>query len=409
MTPVAAAAILAAAASFAQTAPRASLEAPTALFPVLPAAAVPVERPLGLTALVGGSLLGTPAPGLTPASVGRLQALAERSGLPLFVDEKGKVGVVAAKDVWDGRRTVLPTVEEAVGKGHFVVEPPKRSAEGDLGLLQRLSRPQSTALQLSKLQRTRRGDGESFDFAVIGDAEPGRFWFSRGLFGRPGVFARLLRAADAAGPDFIFQMGDMVSRGTVERFREFVWGLIEARLRAPYLTAIGNHDRHKPHGITHDRVYRAVMGATDYVFDRGGWRFVVVDSSAGRVTKPQLDWLESQLDPDVPTVVFTHMPPAPLGHWTDWGALKGAGGFKEGSARFVALMEKYKVKRVYMGHIHALDAHERNGVRYVLTGGGGSPLFPGPGRKLHHWLSVSVGPEGLVETVHADDGSTFPL
>jgi len=49
-------------------------------------------------------------------------------------------------------------------------------------------------------------------------------------------------------------------------------------------------------------------------------------------------------------------------------------------------------------------------VKYVLTGGGGSPLYPGPVKqRLHHWLSVEAGPEGLVETVHAADGSTFPL
>jgi len=103
----------------------------------------------------------------------------------------------------------------------------------------------------------------------------------------------------------------------------------------------------------------------------------------------------------VPTVVFTHIPPAPLSEWTDWGALKGAGGFKEGSQAFMDLMTVNKVARVYMGHIHGLGTLER---------GGGSPLFPGPvKKKLPHWLSVEAGPNGLVETVHAADGSSFPL
>lgn len=59
------------------------------------------------------------------------------------------------------------------------------------------------------------------------------------------------------------------------------------------------------------------------------------------------------------------------------------------------LMSLNKVARVYMGHIHGLGTLERGGVKYVLTGGGGSPLFPGPA--------------GLVETVHAADGSSFLL
>ena len=76
----------------------------------------------------------------------------------------------------------------------------------------------------------------------------------------------------------------------------------------------------------------------------------------------------------------------------------------------MSLMSANKVARVYMGHIHGLGVLERGGVKYVLTGGGGSPLYPGPVKqRLHHWLSVEAGPEGLVETVHTADGSTFPL
>ena len=112
----------------------------------------------------------------------------------------------------------------------------------------------------------------------------------------------------------------------------------------------------------------------------------------------------------MPTVVFTHIPPAPLSEWTDWGALKGVGGFKEGSQAFMDLMAANKVARVYMGHIHGLGTLERGGVKYVLTGGGGSPLFPGPvKKKLHHWISVRAEPNELVETVHTADGSSFPL
>ncbi|UPT73884.1 MAG: metallophosphoesterase [Elusimicrobiota bacterium] len=117
----------------------------------------------------------------------------------------------------------------------------------------------------------------------------------------------------------------MVSRGTVSNFWGFIKGLISSGIKSPFLTVIGNHDRHKPHGITNDKVYRATFGETNYVFDRGGRRFIVVDSSAGRITPEQLQWLASQLSPEIPTIVFTHIPPAPLGEWTDWGRLKGAG------------------------------------------------------------------------------------
>lgn len=383
--------------------------APALRASVLPAASFSPPAP----SLSAVRLLGTPGPGVTPAHIEAIKAVAAKgqavfvhgsrqtgvsyhTGLPFSADSDLNTGVIGA---WDGRVRV-PSIEEAVGRGYLVAAPALPKAA--------LAHPWRTAEQLSRLAASPRLSGESFRFAVIGDAEPGRFWISRKLFNSPGVFWKLLAGADRSGSDFILQLGDMVSRGTVSNFLGFVRGLFAAGPRTPYLTVIGNHDRHKPHGVTNDRVYRAVFGGTDYYFERAGRRFVVVDSSAGRVTRAQLAWLAGVLTPGA--VVFTHIPPAPLSEWTDWGRFKGAGGFKEGSGEFMRLMTVNRVERVYMGHIHGLGVLERGGVRYVLTGGGGSPLFPGPVKKrLHHWLSVDVGPEGIVETVHAADGSSFLL
>ncbi|PIR18529.1 MAG: hypothetical protein COV48_07030 [Elusimicrobia bacterium CG11_big_fil_rev_8_21_14_0_20_64_6] len=399
-----------------------SIVAPAALAPVFSAPSAALTPPL-----LGARVLGVPGPGVTPAHIETARALAVRTGSPVVIHGSRQTGfshhtgLPFAPDAdlnmgtigslpWDGARRGLPSIEDSIGRGHLVVTPPQRSLPGDLGTLQKHARHWRTDEQLSKLAASPRAPGDSFRFAVIGDAEPGRFWFSRRLFNSPGVFWRLLARADRSGSDFIFQLGDMVSRGTVGNFWPFIRGLFSVGPRTPLLTAIGNHDRHKPHGVTNDRVYRATFGSPDYSFTRGGWRFINVDSSAGRITPAQLKWLEGELDPAVPTVVFTHIPPAPLSEWTDWGRLKGAGGFKEGSASFMKLMAANKVARVYMGHIHGLGVLERDGVKYVLTGGGGSPLYPGPvKRRLHHWLSVEAGPEGLVETVHAADGSSFPL
>jgi hypothetical protein len=388
-----------------------SISAPALQAPALSAPSV--ELPL-MPSLLGTRILGVAAPGVTPAHIEAVKVMAEQSGTPVVI--RGIRGAVldlavvgAPRDMWDGKDSYA-SIEDAVGLRHMVVAPAPGALPGALGVLQKNARPLRTDEQLAKLASTSRAPSDSFRFAVIGDAEPGRFWISRKVFGKPGVFWRLLAHADRSGSDFIFQMGDMVSRGTPSRFWAFLRKMFVVNPRTPYLTAIGNHDRHKPHGITNDRVYRAVFGGTNYSFTRGGWRFVVVDSSAGRVTKAQLEWLAGQLDPAVPTVVFTHIPPAPLSEWTDFGGVKGAGGFKEGSQAFMDLMSANKVSRVYMGHIHGLGVLERGGVKYVLTGGGGSPLFPGPVKvRLHHWLSVEAGPDGIVETVRADDGTSFPL
>ena len=404
---------------------------PASLPPAAPLAAAPP------------AVAGVPGPGVAPAHVIAVQRLADETGRAWFIHGSRQTGTrrrdgaafTAASDLdlgvvgepsdmaeasrerWDGVPDAVhgpdafaPSVEEAAASGHLVVSPRRAPAAGLHGWLQRAAAPWRTASQLARLSGAPRPAGEPFRFAVIGDAEPGRFWIWRKLFNRaPGAFWRLLARADASGPDFIVQLGDMVSRGVVRNFVDFFVRLRAAAPRAPYLTVIGNHDRRSPHGVTDSAVYRSLFGGTNYAFERGGWRFVVVDSSARRITRDQLAWLDRTLAADKPTVVFTHMPPAPLGEWTDFGR-KGSGGFKEGAAEFMRLMSERKVARVYMGHVHALGVLDRGGVRYVLTGGGGSPLFPGPVRtRLHHALTVDVGADGPVETVHPLDGAPYLL
>ena len=104
------------------------------------------------------------------------------------------------------------------------------------------------------------------------------------------------------------------------------------------------------------------------------------------------------------------MPPAILRQWTNLFGIKGAAGFKRGAEEFARLASQYGVERVYVGHIHASAALDFLGVRYVLTGGGGSPLFPsGANHKFYHYLVVRAGPEGLVETVHPLYGPSFVI
>ena len=49
-------------------------------------------------------------------------------------------------------------------------------------------------------------------------------------------------------------------------------------------------------------------------------------------------------------------------------------------------------------------------MRYVLTGGGGSPFYPmGLQDRFHHYLVVEAGPDGLRETVVPLEGRPFTL
>jgi 3',5'-cyclic AMP phosphodiesterase CpdA len=227
------------------------------------------------------------------------------------------------------------------------------------------------------------------------------------MFNRKGVFERQLAAIQNQSVDFSVQLGDMVSRGTPGNFLRFYRKLEGAPAAKPYLTVIGNHDRSRPNGKSDSTLYRSLFGRGNYYFDRGGVRFVALDSSAARLRRSQLRWLALVLDTPMRKVVFTHMPPALLRLWG--GALAhGMGGFRKGAKEFAKLVAAKGVERVYVGHVHAFGVQDYKGVRYVLTGGGGSALFPsGAADRFHHYLTVSVGPWGLQERVHTLDGSSF--
>lgn len=269
--------------------------------------------------------------------------------------------------------------------------------------------------QIAKLRAAHPGPKESFLFAVIGDAEPGRFPWQR-IFAPGRAFPRQIGRIQGMKADFMVQLGDIVSKGTVRNYRALA-EFLAAEVRIPLLTVIGNHDRSVPNGDGDKTLFKTLFRQTDYFLDYNGWRFIVLDTSDRRLAPEQVAWLEAALSPRRPTVVFTHVPPGYLRKRLSSPfspeSYNASGYFEEGSAEFRRLVADAGVKRVYMGHIHAFGTAELDGVRYVLTAGGGSPLYPlppgYPKRKRPHFVGVEVGPWGLRETVYELDGTTFQL
>lgn len=280
--------------------------------------------------------------------------------------------------------------------------------------------------QLAKLRAAQPQPKSPFTFAVIGDVEEGRFPWQSIFNPKGGSFKVQLDLIQAGPSDFLIQLGDIVSKGVPERYRKLV-SFLNARMKLPFISVIGNHDRSRPNGDADKTLYQTVFGAGDHVFDYNGWRFITLDTADRKLTKAQLEWLAKTIDSPLPSLIFTHVPPKYLK-----GKLKNAEGkafiedaeakefnmsgwFEEGSAEFGRLMALGKVKRVYMGHIHAFGVAEQDGVRYVLTGGGGSPLYPlpptpnYPKRKFAHFIEVTAGPGTLKEEVVAVDGTRFFL
>ena len=267
-----------------------------------------------------------------------------------------------------------------------------------------------TRKHLDRLERSPRAQNETFRFAVIGDAEPGRFWFQRLFFGQKGVFTRHMKRVRDRPVDFTIQLGDMVSRAKARNFRAFFNQIRAAGYEKPFLTVAGNHDRHAPHGKTNAVMYNAIFGRRNYWFDRGGARFIILDTSDARLTARQIAWLDRILATDKKTLIFTHMAPITPRTLAATHSLLKHGGFSNGAQAFLDVLRSRGADRVYFGHIHGFGSLTIDGTRFVLSGGGGSPLYPSPWiERTYHFLEVSVGPDGIQDNVYPLDAPPFPI
>ena len=247
-----------------------------------------------------------------------------------------------------------------------------------------------------------RGDAD-FQFVVFGDTR------TRHKMHRDIVEA-IVRDTE---PDFVIHTGDLVSNGRESaqwpRFFE-----IEAPLlrKAAFFPVLGNHERNSPH--FHDFF---AIESPYYSFDWGRAHFVILNSDYGNVaaskeTKErfwddQLRWLERDLAEHQDAAlrfVAMHHPP--------FTAVKRRQRGKKRVGDMVPLFEKYNVTAVYLGHDHNYQHHVIGGVHYIVTGGGGAPLYPVDApldgvtlkvESVEHYVRVAVqGDRAVSEAVTLD-------
>lgn len=221
------------------------------------------------------------------------------------------------------------------------------------------------------------------------------------------IFAQLLRqvAQLDPAPDFFVHLGDFAGPGTPARHEHFL-RLVEP-LPVPSLCVVGNHDLDDPGGAA---AFTGIHGPTDFTFGHGHTRFVAIAAASGGARGPDassLEFLERSLAtaPEPHRVVLMHMPPSLGGHY----APHAYWGFTEGEAEFLMLLDRHRVSLVCCAHGLAFDHHVHRGVRFVMSGGGGSGLcshfrgictqgdgHPEDRGALYHAVEIAIGPDGTV-------------
>gem|GEM_PF-4883923 len=238
-------------------------------------------------------------------------------------------------------------------------------------------------------------DGKApFLFAAYGDNRSGG--------GMASVHRALLANMEKENPAFIIHTGDIVYRGDREDF----WGEFfdEGRktfASIPFQPSYGNHD------LSRRNLYGRFFGLGDngntyYYFRVGRGHFIALDTTRDfSPGSPQYKFLKDKLEKikgEVPIVVFFHIPAYSFSYHSSDPKVQ---------AYLVPLFEKYGVTLVINGHDHNYQRiGPINGVTYVVTGGGGGPLYDVRDNPLHqyykvvfHYVLFEVGEKSMTGTM----------
>jgi predicted MPP superfamily phosphohydrolase len=242
-------------------------------------------------------------------------------------------------------------------------------------------------------------DQAGFTFVVFGDTRM-QHQIHR------AVVARIL----ALAPDFVLHTGDLVTYGySASEWEIFFEIERELMARVPLFPVPGNHEGNTPHYLD---LFYLPGNERWYTFDYGNARFVclqvdgVADFAPG---SEQYAWLEETLATNTQPWLFVtfHVPP--------YSSLREDA--EEIAVREVLapLFEQHGVDVVFNGHHHNYQRSTVNGVTYIVTGGGGAPIYEIVRaddhllayRNAYHVLHVTVAGDTLTGVGVTPEGEPF--
>ncbi|QOI99665.1 MAG: metallophosphoesterase [Phycisphaeraceae bacterium] len=238
--------------------------------------------------------------------------------------------------------------------------------------------------------------------------------------GREGLIACLehvhgLNAGEGGRPDLILAGGDNIMDAfgqTFERSRMLfdLWaGVLKDHCTIPVEHCVGNHDvwgwrKDKSQTTGLEKGWGKAWACEVFglerpyrVFERAGWRFVVLDSThtrgpddhgyIARLDDAQFEWLSGELaaKPTTPTLVLSHIPILSASAYFDGdnekdGDWKVPGAWMHIDARRIkGLFHAHpQVKVCLSGHIHLVDRVDYLGVTYLCNGAVSGAWWDGP-------------------------------
>ncbi len=244
---------------------------------------------------------------------------------------------------------------------------------------------------------------ESFMFVAYGDTRT-----------NPEAHLTVVEEIKKINPSFILNVGDLVSNGNKDSTWAYYFKVIcdqtEIAASIPIYSALGNHEKESGLYYNYFDLPHNNSENTEayYSFDYGSAHIICLDTEIPfEKDSKQFLWVNSDLENHKDAkwkFVFLHRP---------FYSSAGHGENSELRNTYVPLFSKYHVAIVFAGHDHC---YERTvpilGVTYVVTGGGGAPLyFVGKNKwtayseTAYHFCSINVESSKLTVKMIRNNGT----
>ncbi|MCL2478785.1 MAG: metallophosphoesterase [Treponema sp.] len=181
--------------------------------------------------------------------------------------------------------------------------------------------------------------------------------------------------------DFVLIGGDIVPNGT-DRFYGIVTAMVDQSISKPIYMLAGNHD-------TMD--YENFFGRKNYFLYNSDLLLVVLDDSDRTFTDETLAFLGRALAHESKNIVLAFHIPPPNRITQD---TVSEGDWQKVSA--IIAPYRHKIKYILCGHVHSYFEDEINGIRLIVTGGGGSRMdeISGIVTPYYHYVEIFFNTEG---------------
>ncbi len=230
---------------------------------------------------------------------------------------------------------------------------------------------------------------QPFRFVVYGDSRTGA-----------DIHRQVCAAIAGSGPALVFHTGDLVGSGGNYGLweKDFFGPARELLASVPIIPVPGNHESFGTPPwffyFFHPRLNQGWFALT-----YGNTRFLGLDTNVNySADSPQYRWLVQELQSSecrtaAWRIVILHYPPFTAAGHTDNLTVQ---------RQLAPLFEQYGVDAVFSGHSHAYERYLYHGIHYIVTGGGGAPLYGLAtdlvpplrefGLSVHHYCVMDVNP-----------------